>query len=114
MTAAQIAVYSTAIRAKAEALLEKRQRWARGEARVNGALIGVVLFSSSRKPKNPNDPHIVYVTICTGLACNCPAAQKSASGRCCHRLAAALDTEMAQSRQPQYDDSGDDLGLVSF
>lgn len=108
MTTAQQKVYSTAIRAKAEALLAKRQKWARGEARVNGALVGVVLFSSSR------NAGIVWMTMCTGAGCSCPSAQKSASGRCCHRLACALATELAQNAPPQYDYSDDDLGLVDI
>jgi len=107
MTSAQIASHSRTIRAKAEALLAKRSMWARGEARVNGALIGVVLFSSSRNTK------IVYMTMVTGAGCSCPASQKSASGRCCHRLACALACELAQNAEPQYDYS-DEFGLVDI
>lgn len=114
MTAAQIASHSRTIRAKAEALLAKRNLWARGEARVNGALVGVVLFSSSRQPKNPNEPHTVYGTGVDGSFCSCPAAVKSSAGRCCHKLATALATEIAQNAAPQYDYSDDDLGLVDI
>ena len=88
---------TTSSEARARVLLENAANWSRGTAiTATGETVGVVLFASSRKPK-PGEPHRIYITRCDGAGCDCPGAQRTWSGMCCHMI--AVQTEAAAARE---------------
>lgn len=107
----------TSSEARAQVLLENADKWSRGTAiTATGATVGVVLFASSRKPKAGEAPR-VWITRCDGAGCNCPGAQKTWSGVCCHMRAVRQEAEAARAavgpKRANYDElfrgSGFDL-----
>lgn len=104
------AVYSKAMREKAEALVAKSDKWAEGRRNADG--VRFILFASATRVG------VYYFTRIDGAFCSCPAGSKSRSGRCCHQLACQIVTERAQEQaakpsRPTYEDlwigSGMDL-----
>lgn len=102
-----VQMVSANVQARADELFARRSTWARGKARdYRGELIGVVMFSSRTAPG------VVYMTRCDGLGCNCPGAQRSRSGNCCHQIAVRKDVDAARAPKPKrkYEELfGDDL-----
>lgn len=81
----------TSSEARAQVLLENAANWSRGTAVTRtGETIGVVLFASGSRPG------VVYMTRCDGRGCDCPGAQRTWSGTCCHQLAVAREAQQAR------------------
>lgn len=82
----------TSSEARAQVLLENAANWSRGTAVTRtGETIGVVLFASGSRPG------VVYLTRCDGRGCDCPGAQRTWSGTCCHQIAVAWEAEQARA-----------------
>lgn len=91
--------YTRAQVQEAERLIAVSDKWAAGRDNQTGQMFNVFASKSA--------PGTVHKTWFDGSACSCPRAQKSRSGRCCHRLACTIVTERAQesaARRPIYED----------
>jgi hypothetical protein len=101
------------MRAHAEVLLERSDRWARGVRNSDGRAF--VLFTSSRQGKDGRP--VLYYTAPDGSACTCPSYYHR--GACSHAEACRLDAEAAREKvarkRPSYSElfNEETLGLTS-
>lgn len=82
---------TTSSEARAQMLLANAANWSRGTVTTRrGETIGVVLFASASQLGT------VYMTRCDGRGCDCPGAQRTRTGICCHQIAVAREAEQAR------------------
>ena len=87
-------LYTPAQQQKAARLMAVADKWAEGYRVRDG--LRFVSFTSDRAPK-PGQPPVIYYTRLDGRGgCTCPAARLSRSGRCFHKLAAAIVFDQRQ------------------
>lgn len=93
--AVQMAVYSPTVQKRAAELVAKADKWAEGHDLKTG--MRFVTFTSNQAPK-AGEPLVLYYTRIDGRGCTCPAARKSRTGRCHHKLACQIVTERVQEQ----------------
>lgn len=101
--AIQMASYSKAVQKRVDELLAVSDRWAKGVDKQAGAQFNV--FAST------TTPGVFYRTRFDGRGCTCPAARKSRTGICCHRIAVRIVTERVQEQAARPSKRYEDLWI---